>query len=125
MKKGLIVLLFVPFICFSQKAKDTLFIKLDGKYLKKGYDYNENKNIFIFKDNDKKEDLTYLSIIDTVYNLNPIKKYCMKEILKQSGAYYGNGNIRDYDLAVYLNKYTLFISEKKYFIKTVAINEIE
>ena len=118
-------MLFFPFISFSQKAKDTLFIKLDGKYLKKGFDYTEKKPIFVFKDNDKKEDFTSLSITDTVYSLKPKKIYCMNTIIKKSGAYYGNGKVRDYDLAVYLNKYIVFIIEKKYFIKTVAITEIE
>lgn len=125
MKKIFLIILFLPFICFAQKAKDTLFIKLDGKYLKKGFDYTEKEPIFVFKDNDKSAEFTSLSITDTLYNLKPTKTYCMNKIIKKSGTYYGNGKVRDYDLAVYLNKHILFIIEKKYFIKTVAITEIE
>lgn len=125
MKKLFLILFFLPFICFSQTNKDTLFIKLDGKYLKKGFDYTEKKNIFVFKDNDNKEDITYLSIIDTLYNLKPKKVYYMKKVLKQSGAYYDNGKIRDWKINKYLDKYILFVIEKSSFIKTIAVHEIE
>ncbi|WP_218597898.1 hypothetical protein [Polaribacter sp. NJDZ03] len=125
MKKIFLVILFLPFICFSQKVKDTLFIKLDGKYLKKGFDYTEKEHIFVFKDNDNSAEFTSLSITDTLYNLKPTKIYCMNTIIKKSGAYYDNDKVRDYDLAIYLNKHIVIIIEKKHFTKTVAITEIE
>jgi len=125
MKQILLIILILPIIGFSQKTKDTLFIKLDGKYLKKGFDYQEKEDIFVFKDNDKSAGITTLYIIDTLYNLKPTKIYCMNTIIKKSDTYYGNGKIKDWELAVYLSKHILFISEKKYFIKTVAIHEIE
>ena len=125
MKKIFLIILFLPSICFLQKVKDTLFIKLDGKYLKNGFDYQEKVDIFVFKDNDKSAGITTLSILDTLYNLKPKKIYCMNTIIKKSGAYYDKGKVKDWVINEYLDKFILFISEKKYFIKSVSIYEIE
>lgn len=122
----LLILILATFTeVYSQINKDTLFIKLDGKYLKKGYNYTENKNIFVFEDNDKKNDFTSLSIIDTLYNLKYKKIYCMNKIIKQSGSYYGKGKVRDWELAKYLNNFIIFIYNNNYFLKVEAIHEIE
>ncbi|WP_347174803.1 hypothetical protein [Polaribacter uvawellassae] len=120
-------LLSLNFNSFSQEQKkDSLFIKLDKKYLEitefhksKGFQYYS----LIQDRNHHPEDWFYFSEEKIIYNLKPIKIFNIIEVLKKANAFYQINKYDEFDFYQYLEKKydKIFLITKNRFIQ-VDIN---
>lgn len=112
---GLILLsLFSIFINAQEKAKDTLFFKLDGKYLLESKN-NEPKQ-YIIKDNyDAREGAIYFKEYKIVKCNKPQEVICFKKFAESSKLYRANNKklLSDLKIMNLFDNYIVILVNKK------------
>lgn len=113
MKKHLLLVILsffsITFLNAQEKAKDTLFFKLDNKYI---YQSKFNPKSYLLQDSSDNETFLFQKI-ETINILKPKKINCLKKFVHQSQFYNKTNNIKlnAHGLWEYFNNYTIFLVE--------------
>ncbi|OUL64273.1 hypothetical protein [Flavobacterium sp. AJR] len=117
MKKYISLFILILFSISGLKAeerkKDTLFLKLDGKYV---YESKYDPKEYIIKDNsDIKNGAIYFKEFKIINNIKPKKIVCFKEFAQSSKLYNENDKKRLSELKVMnlFDSYTVILVNKK------------
>ncbi|MCL8008798.1 hypothetical protein M8845_15315 [Gelidibacter japonicus] len=113
----------------QDRAKDTLYFKLDGNYL---YESKYVENSFLLEDsNDVGKGTFFFEKIRTEHHKEPQKILCLKKYVRSS-IYYNKDKkfkLNDYRLWEHLNNYTIYLVKKTdhgvEYIQVIANFEIE
>lgn len=106
------------------KSKDTIYFELDKKYI---FSTINNPHTFYLRDGNG----FFFESKEKIYNLKKTKTISLKKFIKKSKFYSKNRlrKLKDYDLAIYLQNYTIFLVDKRenqdVFIKVLPNFEID
>lgn len=113
----------------QEAQKDTLYFKLDGKYI---FESKYDKNFYLLEDSSDVDRGTFLfQIIGTESRKNPKEVFCLKNYVRSSKHYDKHKKIKlnDYRLWEDLNNYTIYLVRKGEneveYIQVIATVQIE
>lgn len=94
----------------TNKIKDTLFFKLDNKYV---YESKYEPKSFLIKDSNGSE-IFFFKSIENVKNVKPTEILSLKKIIRSAKFYHKNKKqkLNNYELSVFFDAYVVFLVEK-------------
>ncbi|MGG8498172.1 hypothetical protein ACQY1Q_17360 [Tenacibaculum sp. TC6] len=118
---------FINTSCFSQeRKKDTLFIMYNDSLLTKKSHPIEHYKYYLVNGIRGLSASVYFVEKEIYTDINPIKTVDFVEVLNNSKSYHKNGDIKAYNLYLYLETRTLFlVLDDKKIVSVRPVYEIE